>query len=123
MHARLRWVMWLVVILILPTGCSEESDDSVTGSNPELVSDVVSVTGKVTRIADDIPVDGNAVIDLEVVGGKQEVLYLPSFFAHPPTPAQEDVYQVIKQLSEGNQVKAVGKRTRFGIELQSLTIL
>lgn len=122
MSARLRWVMWLVVILVLPTGCSEEDGVTVTGPNPQ-VSGVVSVTGKVTRIADDIPVDGNAVIDLEVVGGKREVLYLPSFFTHPPTPAQERVYQVIIQLREGDRVRAVGNRTRFGIELQSLTII
>ena len=119
MSRKPNWFLCLVVILVLPTGCSEENGVPPSGPN----SDLVSVTGNVTRIVDDIPVDGNVTIDLELGDGTTETLYLPSFFMQPLTEEQEQVYQVIKQLKIGSRVKGEGERTKLGVKLSSLAIL
>ncbi len=118
MSVRLPWFGLLVAILVLPTGCSEEND-APSGPN----SDQVTVTGNVTRIVDDTPVDGNVIVDLELDDGNTDVLYLPSFFGQPPTEDQKQAYQLIQQLKLGDRVKGRGERTDHGVLLGSLTKL
>jgi len=102
----------LFAVLLIQAGCSEEATPP---TGPELVS----VHGTVTRIVDDTPVDGGVQVDVELVDGETETLYLPSFWI-PPTEEEEKVYQVIKQLRIGDRVEAVGERTEFGIKLRYL---
>lgn len=118
MSARISWIGLLVAILVLPTGCSEE-DVAPGGPN----SQQVTVTGTLTQIRDDIPVDGGAILDLELDDGSTDALYLPPFSAQPPTEEQEQAYQLIQQLKPGDRVKGRGERTDYGIRLGSLTKL
>jgi len=119
MSTKICWIIWLVVILVLPTGCSEE--ESAPPSGPD--SDLVSVTGDVARIINDIPVDGDATVDVELDDGKTEILYVPSLWTGPWTEEQEEAYQVIRELKIGDRINAVGIRVRHRIELKTLTIL
>ena len=119
MSTSISWIIWLVVILVLPTGCSEE--ESAPPSGPE--SDLVSVTGAVARIINDIPVDGDATVDIMLEDGKTEILFLPSLWDGEWTEEQNEAYRVYRELKIGDRVNAVGKRVRHRIELKTLTIL
>jgi hypothetical protein len=119
MSTRTSWIIWLVVILVLPTGCSEE--ESAPPSGPD--SDLVSVTGAVARIVNDIPVDGDATVDIMLENGKTEIFYLPSLWGNEWTPEQNEAYRVYRELKIGDRVNAVGTRMKHRIELKTLTIL
>ena len=119
MSKRTGWIIWLVVILVLPTGCSEE--ESAPPSGP--VSDVVSVTGAVKRIINDIPVDGDATVEIMLEDGKTETFFLPSLWGGEWTEAQNEAYGVYRELKIGDHVKAEGKRVGHRIKLETLTIL
>ena len=119
MSSRINWIIWLVVILVLPTGCSEE--ESAPPSGPE--SDLVFVTGAVARIINDIPVDGDATVDIMLENGKTESFFLPSLWGGEWTEEQNEAYRVYRELKIGDRVNAVGKRVRNRIELITLTIL
>jgi hypothetical protein len=119
MSTKISWIIWLVVILVLPTGCSEE--ESARPSGPQ--SDLMSVTGAVARIINDIPVDGEAVVDVMLEDGKIEILYLPSLWVGPWTEDQNEAFKVFMELKIGDRVNAQGKRDGERIELITLTIL
>ena len=119
MRTKCRRISWLVIFCALLMGCSEE-DASPGGPD----SNLVSVTGNVTRIEDNVPSDGGVFVELQLDNRTQETLYLPSFFTYPPPPEeQQQVYQVISQLEIGDRVYAEGERTDSGIKLKKLTIL
>jgi len=118
----------LIFVVLISLGCSDDTGQVPAGLNSDAITkpdpDPVVVTGTVVEIADEVPVDGGVIIDLEVADGRTEVLYLPSFFTTPPPPENnQKVYQVIVQLEVGNRVKAEGCRTEHGIKLESLDIL
>jgi len=113
--------MWKIVtclfcagVLVAQAGCSEEV------AEPSQRDGLVTVIGNVARIVDDTPVDGNARVDVDLDGGGQEILYLPSFFGNPPTEEEKKVYQVIIELEVGDRVEAMGKKTEYGVKLKRL---
>ena len=110
-----RWVGLLVAVLVLPSGCSE--DDSVPNSP---VTTPVIVSGKVTKIVDETPVDGPVVLSVELDNGGMDTLYLPSSFGYQLTSEQEQAYQLIRMLKTGDRVQGRGERTANGLKLYSL---
>ena len=111
-HSR-SWIVWLVAIVALSTGCSNPS-------GPD--SELVSVTGTVTGISAILQVDGFVKMEIESLGdGKTEHLYLLR-----RTITEEEfrqIHAVTLQLEIGDVVEAQGERTEAGIELHSMTIL
>jgi hypothetical protein len=89
-----------------------------------LGSDLVTVTGVVTAIDDDVPVDGGVVIDLQLEDGETVQLFFGSLYTVPPPRQwQIDLYQVIAGLEIGDRVSATGTRVPLGIGLRHLRIL
>jgi len=111
-------VVALVFAVVLGCSGDDQTPAMADGTDPE------SVTGTVTDIEDLVPVDGGVMIALQLANGQMDKAFLPSFFTPtPPPPEQNEVYQVIQQLSIGDRVKAAGKRTSQGLQLQKLMVL
>ena len=120
MSTRFICLIWLVVILVLPTGCSEEN-----GAPPSapIKADAIEVTGEVTFVYDNVAADGGVTIDLELDDGKAERLLFAPFYWGDDSEERWDLYSSIQEVELGDRVKAVGQRTDRGIELEDLTIL
>ena len=106
-------IVWLIAILVIPTGCSNPNGPDV---------DLVSVTGTVTGISAVLQLDGFVEIEIESLGaGKTEHLFL----LRRATTEEEfrQIHSVTLQLEVGDVVEAQGERTEAGIELHSMTIL
>jgi hypothetical protein len=89
-----------------------------------LVPDVVTLTGVVTRISDDVPVDGDVVLELLLDSGDRAKVFLGSFFtATPAFPWRMELYQLIKTVEIGDRVTANARRATGGLALHGLTIL
>jgi hypothetical protein len=97
-----------------------EGDETEFLLGPELVT----LIGVVTQIDDDVPVDGGAVIELQLDSGETTKLFFGSLFTEPPPPQWRlDLYGVIVSLELGDRVRATGTRVLGGISLRELTIL
>lgn len=85
---------------------------------------LVTVTGVVTDIDDQVPVDGGVTITMALDGGGTELLQFGSLFTSPP-PSEEQLalYQKIRLAEVGSQVRATGIRRDRGIELTDLVVL
>ena len=120
MWTRVFCLVWLVLILVLPTGCSEEH-----GAQPSAPTktDAVEVTGEVTFVYDNVAADGGVTIDIELDDGSADRLLFSPFYWGDDSEERWDLYSKIQEVELGNRVKAVGKRTDRGIELEDLTIL
>ena len=86
--------------------------------------DLVTVTGEVLSIEDLVPIDGGVTIDLSLSDGETEKLFFESLFTYPP-PSQErlDLYQVIRDVDIGDQVRAAGIRNDNGLVLEEIEVL
>lgn len=84
----------------------------------------VVVTGTVIEVRDDTPVDGGVTIMVETSRQETERLIFPSLFTEPP-PSQQTIalYDLVRRVEVGDLVRAEGKRTAAGVELESLAIL
>ncbi len=109
--------VFAIVVLLASAGCSSDS------TLPE-GDRFVTVTGVVTHIDDQVPVDGGVIISLELEGGGTEVLWFGSLFTDPP-PGEEklELYQKILKADVGSRVRATGIRGDQGIELTDLVVL
>jgi hypothetical protein len=86
--------------------------------------DDLSLTGVVTRIDDQVPVDGGVQIDLTLGDGSTEVVYMPSLFTFPPPPPErQEIYSQIQKLRIGSRVRVEGTRTELGVEIEEMEIL
>lgn len=105
---------WRIALSILLLGC---------GNNAALGTAVL-VTGDVIAIEDLVPVDGGVTITVTTQRGETERLLFPSLFT-VPRPSQQtiDLYDVVRRVDVGDLIRAGGKRTTAGVELESLTIV
>jgi hypothetical protein len=110
----------LATSFLIVFGCGKGSDVS-TGPTP---AGTVVVTGEVVEVQNLVPVDGGVTIEITLEGGKTERLLFPSLFTSPP-PTEEmlSLYSVVRRVEIGDLVRAQGKRTSAGIELEALAIL
>lgn len=110
----------LLLSLVISSGCSDERRPTPSGPDG---SDLVTVTGEVTFIYDNVPADGYVLIDLKLDDGGEEHLQ------HGPVPWEDDadefwsLYYKILQVEIGDWVRAEGRRVEGGIALKDLTIL
>lgn len=104
------------VLLLILLGCANGSDGPTSPS--------VIVTGDVVAIQDLVPVDGGVTITVTTQSGETERLLFPSLFT-VPAPSQQTInlYQVVQRVAVGDLIRAAGKRTAAGVELESLVIL
>jgi hypothetical protein len=104
----------VVALSLLLLGC---------GSNPAPGTSVI-VTGDVVAIEDLVPVDGGVTITVTTQRGETERLLFPSLFT-VPRPSQQtiDLYDVVRRVEVDDLIRAAGKRTTAGVELESLTIV
>jgi hypothetical protein len=87
-------------------------------------TDIRIVTGTVTEIVDQVPVDGGVTITLRLADDRTERLTFGSLFTHPPPePDRIRLYEVIREVEVGDRVRASGTAGEEGIELDSLTML
>ena len=85
---------------------------------------LVTVTGTVTQIDDQVPVDGGVTITLDLDGGGTELLLFGSLFTDPPPDEEKiELYQKILKVEVGNHVRAIGNRGEQGIDLTDLIVL
>ena len=103
-------------LLFLLLGCGEGIDGP---TSPNAI-----VTGDVVAIQDLVPADGGVTITVTTPGGKTEILLFPSLFTFPrPSEQTIALYGVVSRVEVGDLIRAGGKRTAAGVELESLVIL
>lgn len=109
-------LVFTIAAFIGLSGCSDSTHPDDSG--------FVTVTGVVTHIDDQVPVDGGVTITLALDGGGTELLLFGSLFTSPP-PSEERLalYQKIRQAEVGSRVRATGIRRDRGIELADLVVL
>lgn len=110
----------IVIFLFSVVGCSKGGGDPAT---PNAKDDVL-VIGEVTAIVDQVPADGDAVIEIELEDGGSDRLIFGSLHTYPP-PTEEkwNLYDLIRRVEQGDVVRAEGRRSERGLELDSLAIL
>ena len=115
----------LATFCIAFLGCGNKNQDGNDGPPVGLTADGdVVVTGEVLEIVDQVPVDGGVTISVTTSDGITERLLFPSLFTYPP-PSEQTIklYDLVRRVEVGDVIRAEGKRTENGVELQSLTIL
>ena len=120
MWTRVICLVWLVLVLVLPTGCTDENGVQPSTSTK---SNAVEVTGEVTFVYDNVAADGGVTIDIELDDSQTERLLFSPFYWGDDSEERWDLYSKLQEVELGNRVKAVGQRTDRGIELEDLTIL
>jgi hypothetical protein len=101
------------------SGCSDEHSPPIDGPTG---SGLVTVTGEVTFIYDNIAADGDVRIDLKLDDGAAERLVFASFWGND-SDERRNLYAAIQDIEIGDLVTASGKRKSRGIEIEELTIL
>lgn len=109
----------LLLSCFVVSGCSDEHSAPATGPTR---SDLVTVTGEVTFIYDNIAADGEVRIDLKLNDGAAERLVFASFWGND-SEERRNLYATIQDIEIGDRVTATGKRKSSGIEIEELTIL
>ncbi len=102
------------VLMLGVAGCGSEKQA------PEPLSDATHVSGTLTAIQDDRPVDGGVTLTLETTAGKDEPVYVASIFTgQPPTSVVLALQQKVNELKIGDRLTATGARDaegRFNVE-------
>ena len=106
--------------ILIMSGCSDESPPPPTGTNG---SDLVEVIGDVTFIYDNVAADGGVTIDLELDDESIERLLFAPLYWGGDSDERWLLYSKIQQVEVGDRVRAEGRRTDRGIELEDLVIL
>jgi hypothetical protein len=117
----MKFVPALAVIVLsgLVGACGSDDSDPV---QPGPATEVV--IGEITRIDNQIPVDGGIVLDLTADNGGTDRLLFPSLFTNPPPgEAVLRLYDLVRRVEIGDRVRAEGIRTDYGVDLESLWIL
>ena len=85
----------------------------------------VVVTGTVVEFQDSTPVDGGVTIAVTTRAEETQRLYLPPFAESltPPSLQTINLYDLVRRVELGDLIRAEGKPTSMGVELQSLAIL
>lgn len=118
------WKTPLVTLLatsfVLLLGCGNAND----GFFAPAPGASVIVTGEVIAFDDQVPADGGATITVNTAGGATVRLLFPSLHTSPP-PSQQtiDLYDLVRPVEVGDRIRAEGRHTANGVELESLTIL
>lgn len=84
----------------------------------------VTVTGIVTEIVDQTPVDGGVTITIATSDDTSERLLFGSLFTSPPPSAERlELYEQIQTARVGSRVRATGVRSTEGITLADFRVL
>ena len=123
-QARTLLSVLLATSCIALIGCESENAKGSNSGLAPAADDNVVVTGVVLDVVDQVPVDGGVTISVTTSEGMTEQLLFPSLFTHPP-PSDETIklYDLVRRVEVGDVIRAEGKRTANGVELESLTIL
>ncbi len=104
----------MVTLLLVIAGCGSDKQAA------EPVSDATHVSGTLTAIKDDRPVDGGVTLTLQTGAGKDEPVYVASIFTgQPPTTVVLALHQKVNELKVGDRLTATGTRDaegRFNVE-------
>jgi hypothetical protein len=107
-------------MVLIMCGCSEDDSLSPTGTKR---TDLVEVIGEVTFIYDNVPADGGVTIDIKLDDGSVERLLFAPFYWGDDSDERWDLYAKIRQVEVSDRIRAEGRRTERGIELEDLAIL
>ncbi len=84
----------------------------------------VTVTGIVTEIVDQTPVDGGVTISIATSDETTERLLFGSLFTSPPPSAERlELYEQTRTARVGSRVRATGVRSTHGIALADFRVL
>lgn len=97
------------------SGCEDDGKDPGTSG-----AGLIQVTGTVTELNDQTPVDGGVTIQVNDAKRGNVTLTFESLFTHPaPTPERQALYQEIQKVSVGNTIQATARAegsTNFRLE-------
>lgn len=101
--------LWMLGVLFLAAGCTSEK------AAVEPVDDATHLTGHVTAIDDDRPVDGGVTLTLRTAAKADDTAYVRSIFtAEPPTTEVLALQQKVGELKIGDRIRATGARDAEG---------
>lgn len=102
-------------------GCGEDNKEPIENLAPG----VVRITGTVTELDDDTPVDGGVTIVVADRKRGSVTLSFGSLFTHPPpTPDRQELYQDIQKVGVGDVVTATATTEAEGtLRLQSIQVV
>lgn len=102
-------------------GCLNESKDSDTTVDAGLIQ----VTGTVTALDDQTPVDGGVTIQVTDAQRGSLTLWFESLFTHPgPTAERQALYQDIQKVSVGNRISATARPNgTTNLQLESIAVI
>ena len=96
-------------LLLAIVGCGSDKQAA------EPLSDATHVSGTLTAIKDDRPVDGGVTLTLHTGAGKDEPVYVASMFTgQPPTTVVLALQQKLNELKVGDRLTATGARDDGG---------
>ena len=99
----------LLGLLLVAAGCTSEK------AAVEPVDDATHVTGTVTAIDDDRPVDGGVTLTLRTAAKVDDQAYVRSIFTgQPPTTEVLALQQKVSELKVGDRIRATGSRDAEG---------
>ena len=114
-QAATRRSLGLVLALLLPACSTSE----VAAPDAQ-----VTVTGIVTEIVDQTPVDGGVTISVATADDVTERLQFGSLFTSPPPSAERlALFEQIRTARVGSRVRATGVRSSDGITLADFRVL
>jgi len=86
-------------------GCGDDKDSETTAE-----VGLVQVTGTVTALEDQTPVDGGVMIQVTDAKRGSVTLWFESMFTNPPPrPERVALYQEIQKVSVGNTIRATAR--------------
>jgi len=110
----------LISLLILLPACSNDDDGLAT----PIVEPAEVVTGEVTAIDDQTPVDGGITFDLQLGGQVSDQAYFLGLFRPiEPAPEELDLYDLVRRVEIGDRVRVEGTRIEGVLRIDSLWIL
>lgn len=110
----------VMISFLIMSGCSGDRSTPPAGTNEP---DLVTVTGEVTFIYDNVAADGGVTIDLKLDNDSSERLLFAPLYWGDDSEDRWALYSKIQDVEVGDRIRAVGHRTERGIELQKLDIL
>ena len=98
------------VLLLGANGCGSEKQ-----ANVEPLADATHVSGTLTAIDDQRPVDGGVTLTLRTSAGRDEPVFVASMFTgQPPTTVVLVLQQKVNELKIGDRLTATGARDDDG---------